>query len=371
MTEARAGHAGPDVRADCLVTVRYDDQARFAFESPVAALYRGQTEVLARNALARLGASGCSVEVVDAGALPFTIVARLEAAVRRMGRARSAALPTGPSPLTLDEVRARRLRTRLYLPGDTPKFFPNACLYGADALILDLEDSVATPDKDQARILVREALRTLDFGESLRTVRIDGVEDVGALAGSPVDLFFVPKCEDVRDVLAVVELAPNTAVVPILESALAVQRAYEIASAHPNVVALALGAEDYRKDLGVDRSPDGAELAWALGALVNAARAAGVAPLGSVFAGIDDDAGFEASCRAMRAQGFVGVACLHPRQVGLAHRAFAPTEAELERARRVVAAFEASPGGAIAVDGRMVDLPIYQRAKSTLREAGE
>lgn len=367
MIEATAGHHGGDVRADCRVIVRDDGRSEFAFDSPVAALYLAQTEALVRDALASMDAADCSVRIADAGALPFTILARLEAAIGRMGR--PVPVPRGPGRgLPVSDVRSRRLRTRLYLPGDTPKFFPNAHLHGADVLIFDLEDAVAAPDKDQARVLVRHALAALDLGDCLRAVRIGESPDVEALAACPVDLLLVPKCETASDVTTVAKIAPNTALVPILESALGLQRTYEIASAHRNVVAVAFGAEDYRRDLGVERSADGGELAWALGALVNGARAAGVAPLGSVYSAVEDENGFVAHCHRMRGLGLAGVACLHPRQIGPAHRAFRPAEREADWARRVVAGFEGAGTGVLSVDGQMVDRPVYERAKAILQE---
>jgi citrate lyase subunit beta/citryl-CoA lyase len=153
-----------------------------------------------------------------------------------------------------------------------------------------------------------------------------------------------------------------------IETARGVLRAAEIAAA-PGVLAMTLGLEDYAADIGATRSQDGRESAWARGQVLNAARAAGVQPLGSVYADIDDTDGFLAWARAEQEMGFEGVACLHPRQVALAHQAFAPSSDEVARASRIVEAFEAglvAGLGAIAVDGRMVDAPVAARARKVL-----
>lgn len=165
---------------------------------------------------------------------------------------------------------------------------------------------------------------------------------------------------------------PEIFLIPIIESARGVLRAFEIASASPRVVALAIGLEDYAKDIGAERTAEGRESLWARSQIVNAARAAGVTPLGSVFGDVADETGLRAFVRDARALGFEGIGCLHPRQVQIAHAAFAPTPEEIERACRIVQAFEearARGAGVVALDGKMIDAPVVERARRTIRLA--
>jgi citrate lyase subunit beta/citryl-CoA lyase len=152
-----------------------------------------------------------------------------------------------------------------------------------------------------------------------------------------------------------------------------VMRAYEIASASPRVIAVALGLEDYLADIRAERTSSGTESAWAEGQVVNAARAAGISPLASVFSKVDDDAGMLAYSERARSRGFDGVGCIHPRQVPIAHQGFGPSEIEVRRARAIVEEFEAALRegiGAIRVEGQMVDAPVYERAKQMIERAG-
>ena len=160
--------------------------------------------------------------------------------------------------------------------------------------------------------------------------------------------------------------------IPIIESARGVLRAFEIASASPRLVALAIGLEDYAKDIGAERTAEGRESLWARSQIVNAARAAGVTPLGSVFGDVADEAGLRAFVNDARALGFEGIGCLHPRQVQITHAAFAPTSEEIEQACRIALAFEQARTrglGVVALDGKMIDAPVVARARRTIRLA--
>ncbi len=380
MTSAMAGQRGPETRSDCWVEVRpAGGQPTLHVESRVAALYGDSIRTVVGETLRRLGADDLSIAVEDAGALPYVIMARVEAAVKRLRPELSAeALPEqtihrSPTP------RHRLRRSRLYLPGNTPKFFVNAGLHGPDAVILDLEDSVAPDEKDAARLLVRNALRAVDFYGAEVLVRVNagpaGLEDVRALAAHGVHAFVLPKVEtadEVRAAAQVVDALSPAHLIPILESARGVFNALAIASASERVAALAIGLEDYTADVGAARTPEGRESLWARSQVVNAARAAGIQPLASVYADVDDLDGMRRFAAEARAFGFDGVACLHPRQVGAAHHGFQPTPDEVERARRIVAALDealALGRGVAAVDGKMVDAPVAERARRVLRLA--
>ena len=160
---------------------------------------------------------------------------------------------------------------------------------------------------------------------------------------------------------------------PILESAKGVLHAYSTASALPRVVALTIGLEDYTADLGAQRTLEGRESYWARSQLVNAARAAAVQPLTSVFSNIDDADALLTWLKAERSLGFEGAGCLHPRQVAVIHSAFAPEADEIERAKEIVGAFERSLAvgqAVVRLNGMMIDAPVVARAQRVLR-AGE
>ncbi len=376
---ASAGQNGPDVRSDCRVFMQPtpSGEPTITVNSRVAALYGQSITALARSTLHELGADDLSLTIDDSGALPYVIAARIEAAVKRLrpdlGRV---ALPPR---VAATEPRPQLKRSRLYLPGNTPKFFINAGLHQPDAIILDLEDSVPPAEKDAARILVRNTLRAVDFYGAEKFVRVNappaGLHEIRLLAPHGVDALLLPKVEEVDTVRSAADVLDQLdlhaiELIPIIESARGVLNAFAISSASPRVSALAIGLEDYTADIGAQRTAAGRESLWAQSQIVNAARAAGVQPLASVYSAIDDEAGLRAWIGEARGLGFSGAGCLHPRQVRIVHAAFAPSAAETERARRIVAAFEAAGGGAIAVDGQMVDAPIVERARRVLRMAG-
>lgn len=388
MMTASAGTRGGDTRSDCWVEVSHspDSAPTIETESKVGALYGDSIRALVQSTLAALDASDVSVRIQDTGALPYVIMARLEAAVKRLRPASNGALPELNSAAQYTISRAHARRSRLYLPGNTPKFFINAGLHQPDSIILDLEDSVSPSEKDAARILVRNALRAVNFYGAEKSVRVNALPDalgeVRELAPHGVHAFQLPKIETADEVVAVSEIADNLAneqkilneifLLPLVETARGVMNAYAIASASPRVIGIALGLEDYTRDIGAERTQEGRESWWALGQVVNAARAAGVAPLASVFTATEDAQGMLEWAREMRRMGFEGVGCLHPRQVRAANEAFTPSPDEIERAARIVNAFQQAREkglGVVTVDERMVDAPVVARAQRTLRLA--
>jgi citrate lyase subunit beta/citryl-CoA lyase len=221
------------------------------------------------------------------------IAARIEAAVRRAGLGHGTrVLPERvavPDPSARDRLR----RSRLYVPGSEPKYFINAALHGADAIILDLEDSVHASEKDAARLLVRNALRAVDFLQCERMVRINqlplGLEDLDEIVSESPDLILIPKVEGADQIIAVSrrieEIKANYGItrpiwiMPILESALGIENAFAIAKTSDQMVALTIGLEDYTADLGVAKTSTGAESLYARQRTVNAAHAAACKPL--------------------------------------------------------------------------------------------
>jgi citrate lyase subunit beta/citryl-CoA lyase len=387
-TEARgrgeAGRKGTDVRSDLFVTVEARDAGGIELEiaSKVALYYGEAIRQQALTVLDQLGVKHARVGIEDAGALPYVIAARLEAAVRRagLGAGRKALPPALPRREATPRDRLRR--SRLYLPGSEPKFQVSAGLHGPDGIILDLEDSVHPAEKDAARLVVRNALRAIDFCEAERMVRINqlplGFDDLDEIVPEAPDLILIPKVEtpeQVREVDARIrakEPVRPVWIMPILESALGLENAFAIATATVRVVALTVGLEDYTADLGVVKTREGAESLWARQRLVNAARAAGIQAIDSVYGDVGDLDGLRAWGARARGMGFDGMGCVHPRQIDVIHGAFAPDSAEIAKAQRIVGAFEEAQAkglGVISLGSKMIDPPVVKRALELVRLA--
>ncbi len=360
-------------------------------QSTVGALFGRAIAATARGVAAELGAATGSLAIDDQGALDYVVAARVEAALGAAGfrppqAAARGAIPREPAP------EPARRRSRLYLPGNQPDFFANAGLFGADCLILDLEDSVLPSRKDEARILVRRTLESHPefFRGAELAVRINplpgawGAADLAGLARTLPHTILLPKCESPAQVqeldreLDRLETAAGDAhgrirILPILETARGVLAAAPIAAASDRVAGLCFGAEDFSADIGARRTAAGTEALFARQAIVLAARAAGVQPLDSVFSDVADTEGFAAYCAASRSLGFDGVGILHPRQIAIANRAFSPTEKEIEDAQAVVAALaeaEAAGSGVASLGGKMIDAPVALRARRIMAVAG-
>jgi citrate lyase subunit beta/citryl-CoA lyase len=352
-------------------------------ESSVSALFGKAIETAARGAARELGVVTGALTLEDNGALDYVVAARVEAALRAAraaGPARGSVRPAAASPRA--GRRERRRRSRLYLPGNQPDLVPNAGLFLADCLILDLEDSVAPSRKEEARILVRRTLESCRdfFRDAEIIVRINplsgpwGEEDLAELSGCLPDAIILPKCEAAADVEALDKALGDagTLVLPLVETARGVLAAPGIASASPRVAALCFGAEDFAADIGARRSASGTESLYARQAIVLAARAAGVQALDSVFSDSDDVQGFAAYCAASRGMGFDGVGVIHPRQIAAANASCSPSPEELAEARVIIAALqeaEADGSGVASLGGKMIDAPVARRARRIVDSA--
>lgn len=380
-----AGRKDNNVRSDCHVQITLTKNAgiRIDLKSKVDALYGTSIRSLSMDVLSGLGIEHADVVIDDSGAVPFVIAARVEAAAKRALPAlkTSYLLPSATNTKTGRQDRLRR--TRLYLPGNEPHFFLNAGLHKPDCIILDLEDSVPHAEKDAARILVRNALRQVDFGDSERMVRINplplGIEDLQQVVPHGVQTILIPKSESAatiglieREIAGIAErhnIRQKIYLLPIVESALGVVHAFEIASASDWICGVSIGLEDYTADLGVERTKAGNESVYARSAVVNAAKAAGIQALDSVFSDVGDDVGLRESVMEAKALGFDGKGCIHPRQIEIIHEVFAPTEAEVEHAHRVVAAFEEARrngSAVVSLGSKMIDAPVVKRAQRVL-----
>ena len=378
---AEAGHWGAEIRSDLHVAFEPRDIGgiEISLESRVAPYYGDAIKNQAREVVAALGVTHARVVIHDEGALPFTIGARIEAAVRRAGAGLGKRWLPEQFPLRAPSPKERLRRSRLYLPGSEPKYFINAALHAPDAVILDLEDSVHRGEKDAARILVRNALRAVDFGACERMVRINqlplGIEDLVEIVGQSPDLILIPKVEHPSQIEEVdrmiIEIKAREGIdrpmwiMPILESALGIENAAGIAAAGANVAALTIGLEDYTADLGVVKTADGRESQYARSRVVNAAHAAGVQAIDSVYGDVGDMDGLRHWGEASRAMGFEGMGCIHPGQIRVIHDAFRPSAAEITKAQRIVAAFEDAQSKGLAVvslGSKMIDPPVVNRA---------
>jgi citrate lyase subunit beta / citryl-CoA lyase len=385
---SEAGRCGPDVRSDLRVRIERREHGGIEIElnSRVEPYYGESIRRLADTVLEELGIRHARVHIEDEGALPFVISARLEAAVRRAGLGKGTRVLPERVPLPEASARDRMRRSRLYVPGGEPKYFINAALYGSDGVILDLEDSVHPSEKDAARLLVRNALRAVDFLACERMVRINqlpiGLEDLDEIVPECPDLILIPKVEVPDQVIAVEKriaevksdygLTRPIWLMPILESALGIENAFAIARVSEKTVALTIGLEDYTADLGVVKTSTGSESLYARQRVLNAAHAAGIQAIDSVFGDVGDLDALRAWATNSRALGFEGMGCLHPTQIPLIHEAFAPTGSEMERARKILAAYndaQAKGLGVVSLGSKMIDPPVVNRALKLLARA--
>ncbi|GLF94239.1 HpcH/HpaI aldolase/citrate lyase family protein [Streptomyces yaizuensis] len=253
--------------------------------------------------------------------------------------------------------------TYLYAPGDRPEVVQKALATRADVVIVDLEDAVSPARRPYALAATAELLASRH--RLPVHVRINSPRDIEALTGLPgLGALRVPKVAHATDIHRIAELAPGVPLHPLLESALAIEHAYTIATAHPAVHGISIGEADLRADLGVR---DGAALDWPRSRIVIAARAAGLPPPPqSVFPDIRNLDALFASCARGRARGFLGRAAIHPRQLPVIERAFTPTSEEIGAAEEIVKAATADQGALALPDGRFVDAAIVAAAQRTL-----
>ena len=256
----------------------------------------------------------------------------------------------------------------MFVPGNNPAMMQDAFIYGPDSIMLDLEDSVTMTEKDAARLLVYNALRT-PYGK----------KDIEAVVKAGVDVIRMPKTEtadEVREVEAEIEKVEQeigclgrTKIMAAIESALGIVNAYDIAIASKRMMGIALGAEDYCANLKTQRTPGGAELLLARETIVVAARAAGIDALDTVYSNLNDMETFRKEVELIKTLGFDGKSIINPRQIEVVNEVFAPKPKEIEKAQTIIAAIkeaERRGSGVIAVNGKMVDRPVVLRAQRTI-----
>ncbi len=384
-----AGPRGETVRSDCYVELELKESGgiKLNIQSKVESMYGESIHELILDMCKFFSLKHAKIIVEDYGALPFTIAARFETAIKRaLPLTKKEYLLPFSKKSTYKTTKERLRRTRLYLPGNEPKYFINAGLHNPDGLILDLEDSVAPSQKDAAQLLVRNVLRSVDFYGGERMVRINqlpkGLDDLKFIVPNNVHVILIPKCESAEQVKQADKkvnalkkqqnIKSDIYFMPIIESAKGVINSYEIASASKNNCALAIGLEDYTADIGTQRTEEGKESFFARSMVVNAARAAGIQPIDTVYSDVSNMEGLKQSVIEAKSLGFEGKGCIHPRQVKVVHEAFAPTPEEIEKAKKIVLAFEDAEKkglGVVSVGSKMIDPPVVKRAQKTINLA--
>ncbi len=383
-----AGNRGKNLKSDCFVEIELLDNGGIQLEikSKVEAYYGKSNRKLVNDILDLFEIKNAKINIEDGGALEFVMAARLEAAIKMVLNTQKEFLPAQREENKKPTEKAAFRFSRLYLPGNAPKLMINAGIHHPNGLILDLEDAVAPDKKFEARFLVRNALRTLHFYGAERMVRINqgerGLEDLKQIIPHYPNLILVPKCEGAEDIHAVNEVIEalkkqyhiDTPVwlMPIVESAKGVMEAYNIARAADNIVAMAIGLEDYTADLGTRRTNEGTESFFARSMVVNACRAAGIQPIDSVFSDVADMEALAANVKVSKSLGFDGMGCIHPRQINVIHQNFAPEEAEIEKAKKIYLAFKEAQSkglGVVSLGSKMIDPPVVKRAVTTIELA--
>jgi citrate lyase subunit beta/citryl-CoA lyase len=280
-------------------------------------------------------------------------------------------------------------RSLLYVPGNMPGMLQNIPVFEADGVLIDLEDAVPLAEKDSARLLTRNFLRSLKVRNKEMFVRINpldtpyGAEDLRQVLPALPDGIRLPKADnpelvEVLDTMLTEQEERlnlpigHFKIIPSIESARGVLNCVETAQASPRIVALAFGAEDYTASMEIDRTKSGEELFSARTRVVWAAKSAGVQAIDSIFSDVNDMEALRAETLLIKRLGFTGKSLVNPRQIEVVHDVFRPTAEEIQHALEVMEAIKRAREmgtGVISLKGRMVDAPVVTRAARTLRSA--
>lgn len=385
---ATAGNVGAKVRSDCFVSVELTKSGglQIDLKSKVKFMFGKDITELTQKIFDFFGIENATVSIQDSGALPLVISARLEAAIKKLIETDQSFLPEFIEENNYQTTKDQFRFSRLYLPGNSPSLMINAGLHKPNGLILDLEDAVAFDKKHEARFLVRNSLRALNFYGAEKMVRINqvplGLDDLSFVVPHGVNLILVPKCESAQQIAEVNQriaelqkqhsLSQTIWLMPIIESALGVIKSYEIATAAENIVALAIGLEDYTADLGTRRTNEGTESFFARSMVVNACKAARIQAIDSVFSDVGDMDALKENVIKSKALGFDGMGCIHPRQIKVIHENFAPDAAEIDKAKKIVNAFIDATDkglGVVSLGTKMIDPPVVKRAEKVIKVA--
>lgn len=280
----------------------------------------------------------------------------------------------------------KKRRTMLYIPGNNPAMLQQGGVYGADSVLLDLEDAVALNQKDAARILVRNMLKYNNFYNCEVTIRVNHIntpfgktdlEEIVPLQPHAIRLPKTETPEELKKVLETIEIIERKHKLPhdkmkihvMIESALGVQNVYKLASFSSRIDAITIGGQDLTADMQIEKSKDNYGIDYARKRIVMAAKATKIDALDTVFTDTEDEDGLREETEYIKKIGFTGKAVINPRQINIVNKVFTPTEDEIRKAYRIVKAYyenKAKDIGVFAVDGKMVDAPVVTRAMYTL-----
>ncbi len=284
----------------------------------------------------------------------------------------------------------KKRRTMLYIPGNNPAMLLHGGVYGADSLLLDLEDAVALNQKDAARILVRNMIKTVDYYGSEVCVRVNhlstpfGMEDLQEIVPLQPDAIRYPKTEtvdDLKKLLTVIEEIEDKHGLPhdkmtvhiMIETALGVQNVFDIARYSKRVDAITIGGQDLTADMNIQSTGNNSGIDLARKMIVMAAKANRIDAIDTVYVNVDDEEGLREETAYIKKIGFSGKAVINPRQIDIIHEVYTPTEEEVRKAYRVVKEFNKNKQqgiGVFAIDGKMVDAPVVTRAMYVLELSG-
>ncbi|PID57063.1 CoA ester lyase [candidate division KSB3 bacterium] len=283
----------------------------------------------------------------------------------------------------------RKRRSMLYVPGNNASMVQQAGVYGADCVLLDLEDAIAPSEKDAARVLLKYSIPTVNFYGAEVTVRVNhldtpfGLEDLQVIVPIQPDALRLPKMETPEDVLRVVRTVESIEKqhnLPhdhlkfqvMIETAIGVENALDIARSSPRIHAITIGGQDLAADMGIILEKGSQGLDYASKRIVMAAKAARIEAMDTVFVDVEDEDGLREATRYAKEIGFTGKAAINPRQIEVINAVFTPSEEDIEKAIDIISAYnrhKANGVGVFAIRGKMVDAPIVTRALHLLELA--
>jgi citrate lyase subunit beta / citryl-CoA lyase len=282
----------------------------------------------------------------------------------------------------------RLRRTMLFMPGNNPGMLLSAGILGADSVILDLEDAVSLTEKDSARILVREAIKNIDYTNVEVVVRVNpmdsefGEEDVNVITRVKPDALLVPKADEqairiVDEMVNKIEVEEgfetgSIKIIPLIETAFGLETVYNVIKASKRVTAILLGGEDLTADLGVKRTKEGEEIFYARNKVATVCKALKIDSIDTPFTDTNDYEGLAKDTAKAKSLGLTGKAVINPRQIDTIHSVFAPSEEDIKHALRILDAMEEAKKegkGVFSIGGKMVDAPIINRALNTVELA--